>query len=158
MAQGNNYRLVALYDRWSYDRWEDIHDPDIALRLRDRGPDLADLRLSATYQGNPSEEEIEAALVDTDACLSRSDGCHRRRAISVLDEARWLGLVGPGSERFMEAAFFLNGSPSPIIEQCYGGATGMMHGLAFQPSSGLPTREWGATGYRRTTAVTGWPE
>lgn len=146
MAQGNDYRLVALYDRWSYDRWEDIHDPDLAPHLEDHGPDLADLRLSATYQASPSEGEIERALGATDACLTRSEGCHRRRAIAVLDEAGWLALVGPGSERFMEAAFFSNGSPSPIIEQCYDGATGMMHGLALQASPGLPTRERGATG------------
>ncbi len=141
MAQANNYRLVALYDRWSYDRWEDIHDPDLASHLQDHGPDLADLRLSAVYLAHPSEMEIEAALNDTDACLSRSDGCHRRRAIAVLDQAGWLALVGPSCERFIEAAFFNKGSPSPVVEQCYDGATGMMHGLALQPSPGLPTHE-----------------
>ena len=139
------HRLVVIYDRWSHDHWEDMLEPAPVFHPGTCGPDLADLRLSRTFSGHPSKADVQAALADTDALLSRTDGCHQRRAFAVLDQDGWVELVGPHGERFLELCFHENESPSPIVEQCYDGSIGMMHTLSLVPSPGKPTATRDAT-------------
>lgn len=110
------YRLVGIYEYWSWDRWMDLAEAGDA--GKPVGPRPSDCRvlLCGTFGSPPDEAVITAILAQVDNHLRIYDGCcFLRRAHSTLADpgAAWLaGRDGGSSNEIVSVGRRLRSSPS----------------------------------------------
>lgn len=90
----NLYRLVALFDRWSYDHWIDINDGSPEAQSANKEADGYEHILSATFDHTPSADETADALHASESVLANDEGKSELREYVVMDHTAWLAFLG----------------------------------------------------------------
>lgn len=111
------YRLVGIYEYWSWDRWMDLAEAEEAGKPIDPRPSDCRILLCGTFASLPDEAAIAAVLARTDGHLRIYDGCcFVRRAHAVLDSpgAAWLKLTGRAGRKFIERGH-VGRRPAPLV-------------------------------------------
>ena len=111
------YRLVGIYEYWSWDRWMDLAEAGDAGKSVDPRPSDCRVLLCGTFGNPPDEAVITAILAQVDNHLRLYDGCcFLRRAHSTLADpgAAWLSLAGRVGRRFIERDR-VGRRPAPLV-------------------------------------------
>jgi len=99
MSKANDFHLVTLFARWSYDYWSEINHDDPGLRQPDLGPDNFTHNLSMTFDHPPTPAEVKDALNATVGLFQNDDGKSVLLRHVVMDDATWTAFVNARGSR-----------------------------------------------------------
>lgn len=99
MRNMNDFWLVALFARWSYDYWSEINHDDPGLRRPDFGPDNFTHNLSKTFDHPPTPVEVKDALDATVRLFQNDDGKSVLLRYAVMDDVAWTAFVNARGSR-----------------------------------------------------------
>lgn len=95
-----SYWLVALFARWSYDRWSEMNDGSLQSDPAYTDADSHEHVLSAIFERLPSPEEIMTALHASRNDLANRDGKSEILSYMLMKKVDWQSFLGAEAEWF----------------------------------------------------------
>jgi len=109
------YVVVAVFDNWSYDAYEDLPPCQKLLPVPTDPPSGHILAFVGSFEEAPTGPEIGRPLVATAAEMESGDGFSALRSHAVLDGSQWRRLAGNAADRMLLRSGSLKSRPSPVV-------------------------------------------
>ena len=110
------YVVVAVFDNWSYDAYEDLPPCQRLLPVPTDPPTGHILAFGGSFDEAPTDPEVDRQLVATAAEMESGDGFSVLRSHTVLDDGQWRRLAGNAADRMLLRSGPQKSRPSPVVE------------------------------------------